>query len=340
VTGVGKSRLPHLVAEATGAAATLLPARPDWTDPAEVLGYTDLAGRFRPGALLRAARAATDDPAREHLVVLDEMNLARPEHYLAEVLSRIEAREATASGFAAPPLLTQPLDAPDAGWNAVRLPPNLALVGTVNVDESAHAFSRKVLDRAFTLELAATDLRVWAVKAEGAPAERWPAAAWQPRAIRLGGLADLSEAERAAVGRAVEAVAEADAFLAPAGLGVGYRARDEAALFVLHAVATPRAFRSRGGAAVDPLDLALFMKLLPRIEGGRPAIRVALLGLLGWAWDGIPRRDETDAAPVLDAWEEAGRPLALAAARFPRTAARLARMVEALLMDGYASFWT
>src|SRR5690606_38685820 len=140
VTGVGKSRLPHLVAEATGGGATLLPVRPDWTDPAEVLGYTDLAGRFRPGALLRPARAAAEDPAREHLVVLDEMNLARPEHYLAEVLSRIEAREATAAGFVTPPLLTQPLDAPGADWNAVRLPPNLALVGTVNVDESAHAF--------------------------------------------------------------------------------------------------------------------------------------------------------------------------------------------------------
>ncbi|HLT47890.1 MAG TPA: AAA family ATPase [Rubricoccaceae bacterium] len=340
VTGVGKSRLPRLVAEATGGVATLVPVRPDWTDPAEVLGYTDLAGRFRPGVLLRAARVAAADPVREHLVVLDEMNLARPEHYLAEVLSRIEAREATAEGFASPPLLTQPLDGQDADWNAVRLPPNLALVGTVNVDESAHAFSRKVLDRAFTLELAATDLRDWAAAETGAPVEVWPAAAWQPRAVRLGGLADLSDAERAVVARAVEAVAEADALLAPAGLGAGYRSRDEAALFVLHAAATPEAFRTRDGAAVDALDLALFAKLLPRLEGSRPAVRAALLGLLGWAFDGMPRRDEADAQLVLDAWEEAGRPLALEPARFPRTAARLARMAEALLTDGYTSFWT
>jgi hypothetical protein len=340
VTGVGKSRLPRLVAEATGGVATLLPVRPDWTDPAEVLGYPDLAGRFRPGALLRAARAAAADPAREHLAVLDEMNLARPEHYLAEVLSRIEARAPTPAGFASPPLLTLPLDGPDAAWSAVPLPPNLALVGTVNVDESTHAFSRKVLDRAFTLELAATDLRRWHVEAEAAPVERWPAAVWQPRALRLGGLSDLTGGERAAVERAVAAVAGADALLAPAGLGVGYRARDEAALFVLHAAATPGAFRTREGVRVDPLDLALFMKLLPRLEGSRPAVRAALLGLLGWAFDGTPRRDEADAALVLDAWEEAGRALALEAARFPRTAARLARMAEALLTDGYASFWT
>jgi hypothetical protein len=339
VTGVGKSRLPHLVAAATGGGATLVPVRPDWTDPAEALGYADLAGRFRPGALLRAARAAADDPAREHLIVLDEMNLARPEHYLAEVLSRLEARGPTPTGFASPPLLTLPLDGPDAAWNAVRLPPNLALVGTVNVDESTHAFSRKVLDRAFTLELAATDLGHWAAETTGVPVERWPAAVWQPRAIRLGGLRDLTSAERAAVERAVAAVTGADALLAPAGLGVGYRSRDEAALFVLHAAATPEVFRTREGVRVDPLDLALFMKLLPRLEGSRPAVRAALLAVLGWAFDGAPRRDETDAAPVLDAWEEAGRARALEAARFPHTAARLARMAEALLADGYTSFW-
>ena len=49
-----------------------------------------------------------------------------------------------------------PSTSPTRRWQAVRLPPNLALVGTVNVDESAHAFSAKVLDRAFVLALAAT----------------------------------------------------------------------------------------------------------------------------------------------------------------------------------------
>jgi hypothetical protein len=347
VTGVGKSRLPHLVAEATGGAATLIPVRPDWTDPAEALGYTDLAGRFRPGAVLRAARAAAEDPTHQHLAVLDEMNLARPEHYLAEVLSRLEARAPTAAGFlrepvgfATPPLLTEPLQGEDAGWNAIRLPPNLALVGTVNVDESAHAFSRKVLDRAFTLELSAADLTAWTASAADAPVEPWPAAAWRPRAIRLGGLTGLSGDERAVVERTVAAVAGADALLAPAGLGVGYRLRDEAALFVLHAAASPEVFRMGDGAPVDPLDLALLAKLLPRLEGSRPAVRAALLALLGWAFDGAPRLDEDDAAPVLDAWEAAGRAPHLPAARFPRTAARLARMADGLLADGYASFWT
>ncbi|HEX8385799.1 MAG TPA: AAA family ATPase, partial [Rubricoccaceae bacterium] len=270
-TGVGKSRLPALVAEATGGVPHLVPVRPDWTDPAETLGYTDLSGRFRPGALLRVAREAGDHPGRHHTLVLDELNLGRPEHFLAEVLSRMEAREATPDGYVSPPLLTERLGAADVVWQGVRVPANLGLVGTVNVDESAHAFSAKVLDRAFVLTLAATDLGSWTATAETAdapseawPSEAWPSEAWRPRALRLGALGDLSSDEQAEVERAVAAIAEVARLLGPAGLGPGYRTRDEVALFALHAVGTPGAFRTRDGQTVDPLDVALTAKILPR----------------------------------------------------------------------------
>ncbi len=332
VTGVGKSRLPVLVAEATGGAAHLLPVRPDWTDSAEVLGYTDLQGTFRPGALLTAARRAADAPERYAVAVLDEMNLARPEHYLAEVLSRIEGRRpADGGGFESAPLVPA---------RPERLPPNLGLVGTVNMDESAFGFSRKVLDRAFTLELSDVDLGTWhAASADGGESGPWPVAAWWPRAATLGGLSELGEAEAAAVNRVVRLLTEADALLAPAGLGIGYRLRDEAALFVLHAAETPAAFRTRDGVPLDPLDLALFMKLLPRIAGGNRSVRRALLALLGWAAEGTAYRSEDDARDAVATWEQRGRPSALAEARFPRTAGRLALMTDRLLADGFASFW-
>ncbi|MEM1043152.1 MAG: AAA family ATPase [Bacteroidota bacterium] len=332
VTGVGKSRLPVLVAEATGGHTRLLPVRPDWTDSAEVLGYTDLPGAFRPGVLLAAARAAAERPDRYAVAVLDEMNLARPEHYLAEVLSRIEGRQpAPGGGFESAPLTAA---------SDVRLPANLGLVGTVNMDESAFGFSRKVLDRAFTLELSDVDLGTWhAAQAQPPTSDPWPVAAWWPRAVTLGGLGALSKPERQRVERVVGVLAEADALLAPAGLGLGYRLRDEAALFVLHAAETPGAFRTRDGEPVAPLDLALFLKLLPRIAGGSRSVRRALFALLGWATDGTSLVSEDDAREVVDAWDRAGRASALAEARYPRTAARLALMANRLQADGFASFW-
>ncbi|MBD0321051.1 MAG: AAA family ATPase [Gemmatimonadetes bacterium] len=339
VSGIGKSRLPALVAEATGGHARLVPVRPDWTDSAETLGYTDLAGVFRPGSVLRVAGEAADHPARQYVCVLDEMNLARPEHFFAEVLSRIEDRRPhPAGGFAGAPLV----DAAPDEWSAVGLPPNLALVGTVNMDESAHGFSRKVLDRAFTLELSDVELARWESSAlpAGAPAPRpWPMRAWHPRAIALGGLGPLSPEDRARVQSAVDAVGAVNPHLAPAGLQAGYRTRDEMALFVLHAAEVAATFADRSGAPVDPLDLALHMKILPRIAGGSGPVRRAVLGLLGWAHDGRPLRADSDARPLLDAWDAAGRPGALPGARFPRTAARLCMMWERMLAEGFTSFW-
>ncbi len=342
VTGTGKSKLPALVEDATGGTARLLPVRPDWTDPADVLGYTDLQGRFRPGSVLRAAREAHLHPRRHLTCILDEMNLARVEHYFAEVLSRIEDRRPAphSSGFESAPLLEADLHGVEAGWASVTLPANFALVGTVNMDESAHGFSRKVLDRAFTLELADVDLRAWSPSSkEVVPAAQWPVAAWHPRAVRLAGLSDLSDDEHAAVDHAVEALAALNVFLTPAQVQAAYRTRDEVALFILHAADVAAAFRTRSGDLVDPLDLALHMKVLPRLQGGSRPLRHAVLGLLGWAASAETFRDDEDARPLLDAWDAAGRPNHLPDTRFPRTTARLCLMWERLLTEGFTSFW-
>ena len=81
------------------------------------------------------------------------------------------------------------------------------------------------------------------------------------------------------------------------------------------------------------------MKVLPRLVGGSRPLRRAVLGLLGWAYDGEALQDEEAARPTLDAWEDAGRPSALPGAAFPRTSARLCLMWERLLTDGFTSFW-
>lgn len=340
VTGAGKSRLPKLVEAGTGGRARLVPVRPNWADSADVLGYQDLAGHFRPGAVLQAAREAQQRPDRHLTCIVDEMNVARVEHYFAEVLSRMEDRQRAAEGgYESTPLLDLELAPPDAAWQTVGLAPNLALVGTVNMDESAHGFSRKVLDRAFTLELTEVDLGAWHEATEAVPSARWPIHAWYPRAAALAEALTLSAAERALVARVIEELVAANTLLAPAQAQVAYRTRDEVVLFMLHAAETPDAFRTRAGEAVDPLDLALHMKVLPRLAGGSHALRYALRGLLGWAMTGSAFTDDADVRPVLDAWEATGRPHALPDARFPRTTARLCLMWERLATEGFTSFW-
>lgn len=341
VSGTGKSQLPRLVATATGAAFTRVPVRPDWTDSSEVLGYVDLNGAFRPGAVLEFARAAAAHPTQQHVGLLDEMNLARVEQYFAELLSGMEDRKpAPDGGFESPPLLVTKPREPDSAWSKVAWGANLALVGTVNMDESTHGFSKKVLDRAFTLEMSDVDLGNWHTAPAALPAVTpWPMAWWHPRAQRLGELRDMTSDERALVHTIVAQLTAANTILAAAQIQVGYRVRDEVAMFVLHAHDLDSWFRTRTGERVDPLDLAMHMKLLPRLAGGSGTIRRVLSRLLGWAVDGKLDASDEEVDAHLTRWDKDGRPSALGDARLPRTAARLCLMRDRLDQEGFTSYW-
>lgn len=339
VSGSGKSQLPQLVANATGGVFELIPVRPDWTDSSDVLGYVQLQGRLRPGPLLRLAKEAEHNPSKFYTCIIDEMNLARVEHYFAEVLSRIE--ENRGSGANSRRLISQALEAEDKHWESVSLSSNLALIGTVNMDESTHGFSRKVLDRAFTIEFSEIDLTSWAQRTESpfVPAN-WPLSAWVPRATKLSSLTDLSIKERDQVNQVVTTLVDLNKLLNHAQLQLAYRSRDEIALFVLHANDVLDCFVTRSGLKVDPLDLALQMKVLPRIAGGSGQIRRLVLAMLGWSWsDQSQFKDEDDARSLMREWTEQNKPHFLSGARFPRTCARLCLMWDRIQHEGFTSFW-
>jgi hypothetical protein len=158
ISGTGKTQLPRVFATSVGAAHALVPVKPNWTDNSDLMGYANLQGDFIPGRMLEIIRAAIASPERPHFAVLDEMNLAHVEHYLSDLLSVMETRRRDDAGRVVTDPL--PLDLPGSPvgedeqdatgeWASLRqlsLPWNLLIVGTVNVDETTHPFSRKVLD--------------------------------------------------------------------------------------------------------------------------------------------------------------------------------------------------
>lgn len=342
ITGTGKSKLPALVAEATGGESKLVPVRPDWTDSADVLGYTDLENNFRPGPVLELAHSAAANTDQFCTCIIDEMNLARVEQYFAEVLSQIEDRHPQVNGgYRTGPLVRQVAKEADAEWGDVVIPENLAIVGTVNMDESTHPFSRKVLDRAFTIELSEVNLAQWNPKGERRrPVATWPVASWNPIKIQLSELTNPTDQQLSEISRAIAALQAVNILLRSAQLQVGYRTRDEVAFYLLHAQQIANAFVDHEGNAVDPLDLALQMKVLPRIAGDSNAIKRAVFGLLGWATSGVPLETYDEVNTILDSWEMLGRPSSLANSEYPRLAARLCLMGQRLAVDGYTSYWS
>lgn len=152
ISGSGKTWLTELYAEAVGARHRLEAVAPNWTTNEDLLGYLNpITDRFQQTSFtefLREAAAEWQAAAEDERdavpfhVTLDEMNLARVEFYFAKFLSAMEVR---ARGEAVS------LDL--APGHQVLLTPNLIFIGTVNVDETTHAFADKVYDRAQTVIL-------------------------------------------------------------------------------------------------------------------------------------------------------------------------------------------
>ena len=92
-SGSGKTSLVKAVAEAIGGQATIIPVKPNWTGPEDLLGYFNpIERRYHATPFLAALQAAAREPQVPHFICLDEMNLARVEHYFADFLSLLENR--------------------------------------------------------------------------------------------------------------------------------------------------------------------------------------------------------------------------------------------------------
>jgi len=94
-SGTGKTSLVRTVAAAIGARCTIIPVKPNWTGPEDLLGYYNpLERSYHPTPFLQALQRADREPDRLHFICLDEMNLARVEYYFADFLSLLEKRSA------------------------------------------------------------------------------------------------------------------------------------------------------------------------------------------------------------------------------------------------------
>ena len=139
--------------------------RPDWRDSKSLLGYYNpLTKTYETTPflefILKAKKSFEAQDGLAWFVILDEMNLARVEYYFADLLSVLESgRDANGETEEALQFIYGEVEEGETPPPpTLKLPPNLYFIGTVNVDETTHSFSPKVLDRAFSLEFLDVDL--------------------------------------------------------------------------------------------------------------------------------------------------------------------------------------
>ncbi|MHB1080901.1 MAG: McrB family protein [Prosthecobacter sp.] len=294
-SGTGKSRLVRLFAEAGGATTangqfTMIPVRPDWNDSSELLGFFDLNGDFIPGQLIAPLLLAHRNPKKPFFVCLDEMNLARVEHYFSDFLSIIESRRKDGASVTTDPIIREAqlqkmkitgLSAPvlealnhlKGRLQPLGLPENLFVFGTVNMDETTQPFSRKVLDRANTIEFNNIDLLQGLdeeVAASAVPPLELGQSFFRPEFTTLN---DMLPLHREKAKDIAQTISDLNRNLGLAGFEVGYRVRDEAISFAIYA--------SDAGLNDNEINAAIVLqKILPRVQGSSPRVEKLLLSLL------------------------------------------------------------
>lgn len=338
ISGTGKSRIARQIAKACWASDSeertkqvpsnfcMIQVKPNWHDSTELLGYVSrIEGeKYVSGKFLPFVAKAWENLDIPYILCLDEMNLAPVEQYFAEYLSVIESRKLNEDGtITTDPIITavaeqwfwdlvQTLTSDGAlqdqfKTEGITLPPNLFVIGTVNMDETTFSFSRKVLDRAMTIEMNEVDLEGGLTKEE------------QNELGEIGnsiiGLAvegkDIYEDHKDYCDQVIEYLKLVNEELENTPFKIAYRTRNE---FLLYAV-NRKSFDNESSLE-SALDEMTSMKILPRIEGDSERVKAPLDALRklmqerGW--------DENESTSLK----------------------KIKEMLSKLQQSGYTSYWT
>ena len=325
-SGTGKTRLVKLFAEAIAAKMKLVPVRPDWSDSSDLFGHTDLSNQFHPGAIIDFIKQAEWDKSTPHFLCLDEMNLARVEYYLSDFLSIIETRDRKDNGAIETDALVdasyfQSQSAKEK-YGRVYIPENLYIIGTVNMDETTFPFSKKVLDRANTIEFSFVNLMAKATAGGQAVAQKLDNSFLKTEYLYLRDCDDEDLIETVCFN-----LEELNQILVKANLHVGYRVRDEISFYMMN---NKKAELLDEDAAFDH---EIMQKILPRVQGSSAAIKDVLSELF------IKCAGDYTGFAGAAAYEQMNAYLDSKSCKYPNSAKKIAFMMRRYEEDGFTSYW-
>ena len=264
----------------------LIQVKPNWHNSMDVVGfYSSVSKRYEFTPFVRFIVKAWQHLDTPYFLCLDEMNLAPVEEYFAEFLSAIESRSFDENGNYITDPIIKPFNefedevkskmlnelfkgkeftegmrlAEQFSNSGLTLPPNLMVMGTVNMDETTFTFSRKVLDRAMSMEMNEVDYDAFlSGETETMPILTAFNSLLVDRPQKATEVKDDIEAERiVAYLKSINALLEGTPFK------LGYRAANEAMLYVSACLD----FASDSFKFENALDEFTLMKILSRIEG-------------------------------------------------------------------------
>ena len=359
ISGTGKSRIVRELARACWDKDSeeykapkprnfeMVQVKPNWHDSSELIGYVSrVSGKpvYVAGDFLKFIARAWEEPEVPFFLCLDEMNLAPVEQYFAEYLSVVESRKASQDGIVTTDpilkkseedwfrVLTIELTGDDDVRNrflrdGICIPQNLIVIGTVNMDETTFSFSRKVLDRAMTIEMNEVDLNGGLTESHEnigkLGAEELIGTAVEGK--------DVYSENKDVCDKAIAYLQKVNDVLEGTPFKIAYRTRNEVLLYVVNNLPYNKDDK---GEAIDEnkviaraLDEITSMKILSRIEGDESKVSKEFLDKLKQTIkDGL----ETIFNGIFDEGDDAYTSVSLT---------KLDEMI-ARLDSGYTSFWS
>lgn len=273
----------------------MIQVRPNWHDSTELMGYVSrISGKpeYILTDFVRFLAKAWLFKEIPFFLCLDEMNLAPVEQYFAEYLSVIETRKLDLIGEIRTDVLVkfprqhnvvdevleelfmEEWAKPESHGNVtamkqqfkqdggIRIPPNLVVMGTVNMDETTFSFSRKVLDRAMSFELNEINLRE-GLNESCDDIEDIPPEAAKARFVET---VDFYAEYQEVSDKVIDYLEEVNKHLERTPFKVAYRTRNEIMIYCVERL------RNEGSLLAQALDEATSMKILSRIEGDEQRI--------------------------------------------------------------------
>jgi len=283
-SGTGKTKLAQLygsyISTEDDKRYLVVPVGANWTETRHIFGYLNImTGEYQSTPALDFIMRASRDPDNPYILILDEMNLSHVERYFSDFLSAMESGEPV------------PLhDDPNSEFpSMIKIPENLRVVGTVNVDETTYMFSPKVLDRANTIEF--ETLRPGEYL-NGTPHDQGPAGDTEF-------LEDIMEYSNDNMKEDLhmvwdELVAELDFFhetLTTPGFDFGFRVTDEILKF-MHAAWIYEKRPRKWENWERYLDAQIKQKILPKIHGPERLLRDTLEELREHCRDRFPESEK------------------------------------------------
>ena len=243
------------------------------------------------------------------------MNLARVEYYFSDFLSVIETREKE-NGH----IVTSRIAQYENG-----IPDNLYIIGTVNMDETTFPFSKKVLDRANTIEFSYVDSMTKQRTGETFAPQELSNNFLRTEYLVLA--TDCTEEQEFVVKICVELQALNEK-LVKANAHVGFRVRDEIVFYMLN--------NKKAGDLLSyeqAMDNEIMQKILPRIQGSSAAVKNLLIDMFKFCM-GSGSGIDADTGNVGEQMKNAAT-----SAKYPESAKKISYMMARFEDEGFTSYW-